>query len=734
MNPAPSQIRTIVVSNRLPYTVQLKKNQWEFNRSAGGLVTALSGLYKEHPFHWVGWAGTEVPKDKQKAIRADMHDRYQASPVYLSETQIDQFYNGFCNQVLWPLFHYLPTMVEFDSEHWDTYKEVNQQFAETILSIANPGDQIWIHDFHLMLLPSLLRKAQPNLKIGFFLHIPFPSSEVYRLLAVRQEILAGLLGADLIGFHTYDYLRHFSSSCLRLMGLEAEPTAIKMQGRAVKLGVYPIGIDPERFTSTLQSKACLRQIERLKNAFGNRKIILGVDRMDYTKGVPLKLKAFEKFLERNPEQRSRTLLYQVAVPSRLGVEAYRKLTEEVDELVGHINGLYGSIEQSPIYYLNKPVSFEHLCALYATADVIFLTPIRDGMNLVVQEYLLCSREKRGVCVLSEFTGAAHALGGCLLVNPWDTDQVADTLAEALTLTEEERTERYNPMFHFIVDNTSYDWGVRFLTDLAAIESSTEAEPGLRSMPLSHIRNDMLAAYHRAHKRLLILDYDGTLTGFRNHPAEAKPDAELIDLLRRLANHKANTLCLISGRKHQDLETWFADLPIHLSAEHGYAYRDPKTHVWSTPVHVDLSWMEDVRPVLRHYVERTPGTFIEEKPNALVWHYRRADPYFGHLQADELVAHLEQILAHLPAETLHGNRVVEVRPQGINKGTFVSQILSAEPDTDFILCVGDDRTDLDMYGVLPPNAWTCHVGTMAPGVSCFAESHEEVRDLLHSFLK
>lgn len=720
----------IVASNRLPYRAEHSGGEWKLVASPGGLVSALSGLRDARSFRWIGWPGSEIPKKERREVMQLMEREGNCLPVFLTHKEIDDYYNGFSNQVLWPLFHYLPNHMSFEESFWTGYEQVNRKFADAILEIAQPGDTVWIHDFHLMLLPSLLRAAQPKLRIGFFLHIPFPSSEIYRLLAMRKRILKGVLGADLIGFHSYDYLRHFASACLRLLGYESTPNAILAEERKINLGVFPIGIDPDQFAIGLKSSECRAHRRQLEEAFAGRKIILGVDRMDYTKGIPLKLRSFERFLEKYPKWRSKVVLYQVAVPTRGDVEAYQNLKEEVDELVGRINGRFGSLELSPLYYLNRSVPFEHLCALYASADIALLTPIRDGMNLVALEYLLCSAERHGILIQSEFIGAAHSLSGGIIVNPWNREEVVAAIEQALTMSESERRHRNAPMYHFLKTNTSRRWGELFIEELAQIKPEQENLPiRLAAQPLNVARKDLQMDYQRSKHRLLFFDYDGTVTPIRETPAEAVPDKKLLTILKRLGDDPRNHVFLVSGRPRQVLEEWFDRLPLHLCAEHGFAHRPPNHSHWQLIADVDLSWKGKVKEVLEYFRERTPGTIIEDKASSLTWHYRKAEPDFGKWQAQELLMHLEEVLSRIPAEVLQGDKVIEIRPQGINKGRFVKEMLQTNPETDFILCCGDDRTDEDMYRAVPTTAWTCQVGTHPTSARYYVESSKNVINLL-----
>lgn len=725
--------RTIIVSNRLPNTVTFRGGKWEFSRSAGGLVTALNGLKPAMDFHWVGWPGREIGSRDQGVLTRTLRERFHSSPVYLSREEIKLSYNGFCNQVVWPLFHYLPGAMKFMENYWTAYVRMNRHYAEAIARIAKANDLVWIHDYHLMLVPQYLREIRRDLTIGFFLHIPFPSSEVYRLLAVRHEILRGILGADLVGFHTYDYLRHFHSACLRLLGLESIRNVIELKNRRVRLGVYPIEIQPEHFLNTLKTTKCERFQNQIKKTFSGRRILLGVDRMDYTKGLPFKLRGFERFLQKYPRDRDRVMLYQVAVPSRTEVPAYQDLAREVDELVGRINGRYGTLNSSPVYYLNKNIPFEQLCALYAVSDFALVTPTRDGMNLVAKEFVVCNREKKGVLILSEFAGAAHSLSGSLLVNPWDTDGVADAIHAALEMDDSERERRFVPMYRYLMDNTAVKWARRFICDLSGMKVTRPA--GTSAHTLASVKHQIMSAYKKARHRLFFIDYDGTLTPIRRFPSEAAPDKKLLSLLTRLSADKKNAVHLVSGRHRRDLEAWFGDLAIHLCCEHGYAYRRPGTRRWLSDEVAEPFWKEQVREVMEYFCARTPGTFIEEKPASLAWHYRAADSDFGQWQAEELLAHLEEALSHIPAETIKGRSVIEVRPYGVSKGHYVKKIIrKLTKKAEFIFCVGDDQTDEDMYPELPGTAWTCHVGGPRRGARFYAQDSREVRETLAMLVK
>lgn len=504
--------RLVVVSNRLPVTITKDGSVpggYVFKQSSGGLVSALRGAKKYMGFTWIGWPGVNVPKSSIPYIEATLEKNYQCKPVWLPDEIGERHYNGFSNSILWPLFHYYPGEMNFDEDNWRAYREANLRFARTVRSVLRPGDCVWVQDYHLMLLPLMLTAIlehgdidrlvpsqcsdidvtsslsfdtrdvgmpQPlgvprkqlrrkDIHVGFFLHTPFPSSEVYRILPVRREILLGILFSDLIGFHTYDYVRHFLSSCARILGLPTFPNGADFAGRRIQVRTYPIGIDPTQFEVALQRSDVQERIRTLGRRFDGVKIIVGIDRLDYIKGMPQKLQGIETFLEEHPEWIGRVVLIQIAVPSRQDVEEYQNLRATVNEAVGRINGRFGTVEKMPIHLLHRSVDFNELCALYAASDVCLITSTRDGMNLVSYEYVACQQERNGVMVLSEFAGAAQSLNGSLIVNPWDRFAVADAIHTALTMNHERRKANSEKLTRYVKKHTAAWWCRSFIDDL-----------------------------------------------------------------------------------------------------------------------------------------------------------------------------------------------------------------------------------------------------------------------------
>ncbi|KAK1753192.1 glycosyltransferase [Echria macrotheca] len=494
--------RLLLISNRLPITIKRADDgQYTFSMSSGGLVTGLSGLSKTTSFQWYGWPGLEVPEAEAGPMRQRLKDEYGAVPVFVDDELADRHYNGFSNSILWPLFHYHPGEITFDESAWSAYREVNRMFAKTVIKDVQDGDLIWVHDYHLMLLPQMLREEiegkKKGVKIGFFLHTPFPSSEIYRILPVREQLLLGLLDCDLIGFHTYDYARHFLSSCSRILSASTTPNGVDYKGRFITVGAFPIGIDPEKFVEGLQKPKVIDRIAALKRKFEGVKLIVGVDRLDYIKGVPQKLHAIEVFLTEHPEWIGKIVLVQVAVPSRQDVEEYQNLRAVVNELVGRINGKFGTIEFMPIHFLHKSVSFDELTALYAVSDVCLVSSTRDGMNLVSYEYIATQRERHGVMILSEFTGAAQSLNGSLIVNPWNTEELANAIHDAVTMSPEQREANYRKLERYVFKYTSAWWGQSFVSELTRINAADEKPD--EKLPIRTIGEGLASVANKAIK-------------------------------------------------------------------------------------------------------------------------------------------------------------------------------------------------------------------------------------------
>lgn len=710
--PPPSAGRLFLVSNRLPVTLSRGDGGLQAQLSAGGLATGLVGLHQESGGGWIGWPGLTTPDGSLDAeVEAALRAR-DLIGVGLSEEEHRRYYQKLSNQCIWPLFHYFKERMHFDEADWDAYVAINRRFADAVLAEVEPRDVVFVQDFHLMLLPAMLREAMPDLRIGFFLHIPFPSSEVFRVFPRREELLRGVLGADDIAFHTMGYLRHFRSSVSHLLGLECRTTSIDLGDRTVHLDARPLPIDGWRWAPGEPAEEARINAYRkeLRAMADGRRLILGVERMDYTKGIPERLLALRDFLAADPARVDEVLMVQVAVPSRAEVDDYRELKDEVDRLAGSINSAYGRPGRQPLHYLYQSVAPWQLRALYREADVALVTPLRDGLNLVAKEYVASRHEDDGVLVLGESTGAAWELGEALRVNPYDPDAMHRALIRALAMEPEEQRRRMAPMRARVMGIDVERWARECL---ATIRSSHRVGPPpaeLAAAPetalLEHWREG-------ADPALLLLDYDGTLQPFASRPEQAEPDPELLALLTELARLPQVLTYAVSGRPPEVLDAWLGATGIGLIGEHGAFHRPPGGTAFLAAVDAaSLDWREDVREILEQFVARVPGSLIEEKAVGLTWHYREADPVLGAWQARELFQHLGELLPDQGVQVMRGNKVIEVRPAQVSKGEAARELIADLPAAEgrFILAAGDDVTDESLFRALPESAWTLLVGS------------------------
>ncbi len=710
-------MRYIIISNRLPVTVTDKGGRLRVTRSGGGLATGLDSLQTSGERHWIGWAGLHVEEEKERErVRARL-EKQRLHPVFLSPEQIREYYEGYSNSTLWPLCHYFFSYIACDKSYWKAYREVNELFCQEALKVIRTDDIVWVHDYQLMLLPGLLRERMPELNIGYFHHIPFPAYEMFRFLPERAEILRGLLGADLVAFHIHDYMRHFISALYRVLGLECRMDEVQLENRVARIEAFPMGINYDLYHEAPARPEAGAFAEKLKRIATSRKVILSVDRLDYSKGILLRLEAFAAFLQQNPEYWGKVTLLLIVVPSRDNVDMYADLKTRIDKAVGAINGAYTSVGWVPVHYFYRSFSFSDLAVMYHMADVALVTPLRDGMNLVAKEYLAAKRDRPGVLILSETAGAAVELSDALSVNPMDTLEIAAAIRTALAVPEEEQLASLQRMQRLLARRTVGRWAEEFIAELRRVRRRNE-ELGAKVLGKERLP-DILDAYAKAEKRLLILDYDGTLVPFVKDPAQARPSPELRATLAGLAADPRNTVVICSGRDKDTLDAWLGDLDIGLSAEHGVFYREGE--VWHGEI-PEPTWTQEILDILEQITDKTPRSKIEIKKTALVWHYRRVDPWPAELRVDQLVKALMPPCARLGLQIMRGNKIIEIKSADFTKGTEVKRLLSKDP-FDFILGMGDDVTDEDMFAALPESAVTIKVGQFsdAAGYSLPAQS-------------
>ena len=753
--------RLFVASFRLPLSVEISDDgevKSSISSASLGLVSSFKDLLGRLPIRWLGAPGQTFQEAAQLPLeeRRKMETHFKSSkhrkslgllsyvPLF-PDTEDAAAHQEFCNSVMWPLFHYIPLNFAgertYHIEMFTAYERVNLFYANALIDewkrsgIDESDAMFWIHDFHLCLVPKILRSRLPNARIGFFLHTPFPAGEVFRALAPRTELLEGMLGADLLGFHTYDYARHFLSACERLLGLTVEPDAVDNKGMIVQVGIYPFGIDADTFRTALKQTKVQTLREELKETLAGKKVILGVDRLDYIKGIPHKLLAIEHFLETHPEWIGRVVVLQVTTPSRSSSEEYHSFRSEILEMVGRINGRFATIEDMPIHYRELVMTFEELCALYSVADVAIITSLRDGMNLVSYEYIACQKEHNGVLILSEFTGAAQNLPGAVLVNPWNIEEVSDAIYQSLEMPELERELKYQKLYRHVIMHTAAAWGVSFIEDLVKYSAERKEKAKLLvEMPVDAICESFC---NTKGKRLFFLDYDGTLRKYESQPELADPIEHLVETLRRLTSNDQNIVFIVTGRQKSTMIEWFQGVGVGFAVEHGFSIRWPdhlrgrfggqrdeeallgdssvacedrtavnsQDRTWDDLMSPhDLIAMKDALQVagqlLRRIEDCTPTSFLSEKESAYSWHFRDADPDFAVSRAQEARQALEDVLGGSPMEVLMGQKILYVRPKGVHKGAAVAEVLRRLKENDcwpeWIFSIGDDRTDEDMF--------------------------------------
>ena len=625
----------IIVSNRLPIKIEKEQNQWIFSPTSGGLATGLKSVHENGKSLWIGWPGissNDIEEEEYQLLSKDLLAT-NFKPISLSNEEIDDFYLGLSNKCIWPLFHYFKQHFQFDEQQWESYVKVNQKFANAILEEIEEGDQVWVHDYQLLLVPEMIKSIRKDVTIGFFLHIPFPSFEIFRIFPKREELLKGMLGSDLIGFHTYDYERHFLSSVRRILHLNVNFNLIQKGDREIVVNTFPMGIDYEKFEKTAydhtksekESFSPLRiELEKHKE-LNQGKIILSIDRLDYTKGVINRVKSFELFLTQYPEYKEKVRMLMVLVPSRANVSHYKELKRETDEIIGRVNGNFATVNWTPIWYYYRSFDFDDLINLYRLSDVAMVTPLRDGMNLVAKEYLATRIQNDGVLILSELAGASKELHQSLIVNPFDITALSNTIHEALNMPLSEQVERNTELRERVKRYNIKFWSETFLKELDRISKRIPIHKTKRITPNTISKFEV--QYAQANKRLFLLDYDGTLVPFHKNHKKALPPPTVINLLKELNQDPKNKVIIISGRPPEFLDQIFKDLNLTMIAEHGHFEKEPQKE-WIEKNASSSSWMNHIYPILQQFTDNTPGTFIEQKRNSLVWHFRKTDPELG----------------------------------------------------------------------------------------------------------
>ena len=703
-------MRTVYIANRLPISIALDENGYSFKTSPGGVASGLRSHINTQSSEnlWIGWPGISVPSGEQEKLKEKMLKEQNAYPVFLSPKLTDGYYNGFCNKVIWPLFHYFTDFVQIAPEYWNSYVSANEHFANKIIPLLRDDDIIHINDYQLMLLPQLLRKHNKNLSISFFLHVPFPALDVFRMLPQkwRVSLLEGMLGADLVGFHTHEYRQHFLSSALRILEAESNMGNITWDERIVKADVFPIGIDVEKYKTEGKSEKVRQEVTRLKKTLGKRKLIFSVDRLDYTKGIENRLLGFEEFLKQHPEWHDNVSLIVSSEPSRSDIDQYIAMKRRVDELVGKINGLYGGVSWQPIIYQYTSLTFEQMVGFYKTSDVALITPLRDGMNLVAKEYIASQDGGKGALILSEMAGSAKELSEAIIINPFDIQEIAEGIHQALTQSEEKQIARNKRMLKRLERYDIHRWADDIHSSLIQVKKEQKIQRV--TFMTKSVKQEVVDAYRKATSRLIFLDYDGTLVPYENKPEQARPAKSVKERLSKLASEYKNEVVIVSGRDRKTLGNWLDMDHLSLVAEHGTWKKAAGSKHWSMFGRLTNTWKGSVISLLQKWVDRVPKSFIEEKEYSVAWHYRQVDPELASLVTKEVLFELTTFISTIEAEAVHDNKVIEIKNIGANKGAAAQQWLHKKK-YDFILAIGDARTDEDLFGSLPDSAFSIKVG-------------------------
>jgi trehalose 6-phosphate synthase/phosphatase len=728
-------VKNVIVSNRLPIQLSKLENSFDITPSSGGLATGVNSIRDDNSV-WIGWSGVKSDEFTAKSnnqIKKILKNQ-NLIQVELNSFEIDNYYYGLSNKSLWPLFHYFIDYSKFNDNHWDTYFQVNKKFCDVVVSNIEKNGTVWVHDYQLMLLPKMIRDLRPDLSIGFFLHIPFPSYEIFRIFPRRKELLEGILGADLVGFHTYNYERHFLSSIKRILRKEVNFNRISHDSREIAVNTFPMGIDYEKFHNAAKTHERLKksqesnlkkQLDLHKKSSQKGKLILSIDRLDYTKGIINRVKAFEIFLEKYPQYLGKVRLVMLTVPSRSDVSDYKNLKKETDELVGRINGKFATVNWTPIWYYYRAMNFDDLIDLYMNSDIAMITPLRDGMNLVAKEFVSTRVNLDGVLILSEMAGASIELFDSILVNPFDLDQMSESILKALEMPAHEQKRRMLTMQKRLSRYTVQRWAKDFIDSLSK-KSSINLEKETIEINKT-IEKVIYKKFKKSSKKVLFLDYDGTLVKFNNDPELAVPNRNLLKILKSINIKDKTELFIVSGRDQFFLDKWFGKLNINLVAEHGNFIKYSDSSIWLSKNNDDIEWKNDVSPIFESFTDNTPGTFIENKKNTLVWHYRKTDPEL----AKRRIMELKTVLSSLISENISvidGNKALEVTNLSVNKGNVINEVLSNQ-NYDFIFCCGDDASDEYMFNALPDNSISVKVGEKNTSAKYFVKNSDKIKSIL-----
>lgn len=722
--------QVIIVSNRLPVSVKKDRGKLIFSPTQGGVGTGLSSYVKQRRNSlWIGWPGIAsnelTDSDKEQIVNRLAEQNYV--PVFLSQKQIDNFYSGYSNSLIWPLFHDLKfarIKPETLKSWWQTYRSVNKLYSETVLHFLEGSDRVWVHDYQLMMLPHYLKENHKISSVGFFLHIPFPPAKQFAKLEDGKEILTSLLSANLVGLHTESYAQNLIDTVRSQNIGEIFGNKVSYKEHITKIDYFPMGIDYDKYDKAGSLKSVKKLVRYYKSKYRKLKVIISIDRLDPSKGLLERLKAYEELLKSKPELLNKVILVMVAAPSRLDVKEYKVLSDNLARLAKQINTNFGNQKWQPVDYINEGLPFENVTALFKIADVAFIAPKKDGMNLSAKEFVASNR--KGVLVLSRTAGAAEELSDAILVNPSETDDQVRALNQALSMKRRELKGRLKRMRKYLSSHTVQSWAKSFV---GSLNRPIPGTPHITKTLNRYLKRNLIKEYEISSKRLILLDYDGSLVSYQADFKKVKPGKPVIDVLKSLAKDKKNQVVIISGRQPKELEKWFSKININLVAEHGASIKFSGKS-WKIIEKSDTRWKKLLLPVLEKYASLTPGAKVEDKPHSLVWHYRAASPYYSQKYAVILKRVLKPVLKRYGLQILQGNKVLEIKNPKVSKGEAVKHWLNFKNRYDFILAIGDDNTDEELFESLPLSAQTIKVGRGFSAAKYRLASSREVIQLLN----
>ncbi|KAL3463784.1 glycosyltransferase family 20-domain-containing protein [Aspergillus heterothallicus] len=697
------------------------ENEWMITTAEqgnGGLRNAVRSAAESGQLEDKVWVGTlGMPTDAltestKAAISEKLEGEYDSLTVDVNDSDFDGHYTHFCKTILWPVFHYQipdnPKSKAYEDHSWVYYVKLNQAFADRIARNWRRGDTVWVQDYHLLLVPAMLRKLLPDAQIGFFLHVAFPSSEVFRCLAPRKELLEGMLGANLVGFQTEEYCRHFLQTCSRILSVEATNDGLQLEDRFVNVNKFPIGIDPLSWDKRRKAADVEQWIKTISDRYSGKRLIVARDKIDQVRGIRQKLLSYELFLNTHPEWREKVVLVQVATSTTEQPE----LEAMISDIVMRINSTHSTLAHQPLVFLKQDLAFPQYLALISVADAMMITSLREGMNLTSHEFVYCQdgkygAQKYGSLILSEFTGSASVFGNhALLVNPWDYHQCADAINTALSRNEDERQRVWTQLHQSVLQNSTSNWVKSFSETLAKVwhEQSSREIMAVPRLPM----NKLEERYRQAKRRLIILDYEGTLASWGSPKSIIVTTPQrAITTLADLTEDPKNVVYVMSARMPEELERLFRLVSgLGLIAENGCFVREPYSDTWSkltNQVQTD-AWKMAVEQILKYYKDRAEGSWIEQRHCSLVFHYEAAEdrPAACRL-ASECADHINDACANQGVHAILVDGVLVVEATSTNKSSAAELAWRSclkQTDgggrPDLLLAIGDSRDDEPVF--------------------------------------